>query len=911
MKRYFFLLIVLFFNTTQLKAQFVSLPNDAFKSFLMSKYPGCFNGAGDLDTTCAAIITEDSLVFHGVTGINNYTALSYFDALKYLDCSDNYFSAATVLPAKLPETITTLIANNLYGVSENINISYANSFISRIPANLQHFGFSKNSFSEFNLVPWSASLRYLDISFNKFNGNAGVLPISLDTLLCNNQVRANATTVGSMSGFTSSLPVALKYFDCHENSMGSLPSLPSTLRYIDCSSQNLFFGLSSNVPVPALGSLPVTLPASLVALKCSKNKITSLPVLPESLEYLDCSSQKYYNVLNSITFNYPGISSLPVLPQTLNYLNCGNNPISCLPTLPWSMTGNSVYNTTTYNLDITSTNITCLPNWVPGIIVNGNLNMPLCGISSPCIEHSLIKGFIFNDNNSNGVQDAGETAGAHIRVKLNNDTYTFSNGLGKYEFAAPIGNNQVTIEPPFYYNAVPPTFTHTITNNSTIVNDVVALQPTTLYDSIKVSITASNNPRANGLLTYFVNFENRGTTTVNSTITINFNNTLLNYNSSNNGSVIHSGNTLTLTTGNLVPGQQGSFNSYFTVSILAPFSTAITGIAHAVAGTCNDTDSSICYVVAAIDPNDKQATAILSGDEVSRGFFIDYLIRFQNVGNASAINVFITDTLSAALNISSMELVATSYNCNMTLTDNRLLCEFTNINLPDSTSSPVGSHGFVKFRIKPSATLTSNTIIKNKASIYFDYNLPVVTNTANTIIAFWPIPLTLLDFFGQVDPLNNVLLTWKTAEENNVSHFEIEESTDGRNFRYAASEQAIGTGSNMYRKSLKLSAPVVFYRLKMVDTDGQSRYSPIIRLSENKSNTGLIILNNPVKNELNIRITDNTLINTNAVLYNCQGLTVKKFLLIGNPVKFDLSGLCSGVYYLKTAQGTEKILVCR
>ncbi|MFZ1398080.1 MAG: T9SS type A sorting domain-containing protein, partial [Candidatus Promineifilaceae bacterium] len=52
---------------------------------------------------------------------------------------------------------------------------------------------------------------------------------------------------------------------------------------------------------------------------------------------------------------------------------------------------------------------------------------------------------------------------------------------------------------------------------------------------------------------------------------------------------------------------------------------------------------------------------------------------------------------------------------------------FDDINLPDSTSDEAGSHGFVKFRIRPLQPLMAGTVIENTANIYFDYNEPVIT----------------------------------------------------------------------------------------------------------------------------------------------------------------------------------------
>ena len=52
--------------------------------------------------------------------------------------------------------------------------------------------------------------------------------------------------------------------------------------------------------------------------------------------------------------------------------------------------------------------------------------------------------------------------------------------------------------------------------------------------------------------------------------------------------------------------------------------------------------------------------------------------------------------------------------------------------LPDSIRDEKGSHGFVKFAIKPKKTLTKDEAIRNTGYIYFDYNPAIVTNTVET-----------------------------------------------------------------------------------------------------------------------------------------------------------------------------------
>jgi Leucine-rich repeat (LRR) protein len=143
-----------------------------------------------------------------------------------------------------------------------------------------------------------------------------------------------ATTLDCSNRNIASLE-GVQYFDgldtlsFHDNFLSSLPVLPSTLQKLNCS-----FNLLTN-----LGVLPVTLQflicnnnqltslpnmsATLKTLKCDNNQLINLPVLPPTLQYLDCS-------LNQLVI-------LPVLPATLQVLYCNNNQLPTLPFLPTTL----------------------------------------------------------------------------------------------------------------------------------------------------------------------------------------------------------------------------------------------------------------------------------------------------------------------------------------------------------------------------------------------------------------------------------------------------------------------------------------------------------------------------------------------------------------------------------------------
>jgi hypothetical protein len=81
-----------------------------------------------------------------------------------------------------------------------------------------------------------------------------------------------------------------------------------------------------------------------------------------------------------------------------------------------------------------------------------------------------------------------------------------------------------------------------------------------------------------------------------------------------------------------------------------------------------------------------------------------------------------------------MEVISKSHpmlNFNIT-NGNVAEFRFNNIMLPDSLTDPIGSNGFVKFRVKYVSSVPLFTSVENFVDIYFDYNEAIRTDTART-----------------------------------------------------------------------------------------------------------------------------------------------------------------------------------
>jgi hypothetical protein len=113
-----------------------------------------------------------------------------------------------------------------------------------------------------------------------------------------------------------------------------------------------------------------------------------------------------------------------------------------------------------------------------------------------------------------------------------------------------------------------------------------------------------------------------------------------------------------------------------------------------------------------------------------------------------------------------------------------------------------------------------------------------------------PMPVELTAFTAT--PGNNqVVLNWTTATERNNNRFEIEKSNDGLTFQKADAVASAATGGNSsstLQYTYTDTEPYTgtsYYRLKQVDHDGTSKYSPIVSVSAEKSAVRFVIYPNP------------------------------------------------------------------
>ncbi|MGB8193651.1 MAG: T9SS type A sorting domain-containing protein [Chitinophagaceae bacterium] len=147
------------------------------------------------------------------------------------------------------------------------------------------------------------------------------------------------------------------------------------------------------------------------------------------------------------------------------------------------------------------------------------------------------------------------------------------------------------------------------------------------------------------------------------------------------------------------------------------------------------------------------------------------------------------------------------------------------------------------------------------------------------------LPITLSSFEASL--INKkIALSWTTEQEKNASHFTIERSTDGKEFTDAGI--VFTEGNSEVSRSYSFKDPIstagkgiLYYRLKLVDLDGQFEYSQIriLKLGVSDGKLELSAFPNPVVKELRITIPESWQ-NRQVVyeLYTGDGQLLKRFL---------------------------------
>jgi len=357
-----------------------------------------------------------------------------------------------------------------------------------------------------------------------------------------------------------------------------------------------------------------------------------------------------------------------------------------------------------------------------GISLNAFLDLDADGIKDNGEPDFPLGQFHFERNNDGVIHNVlSPTGNCEIGNYNLTDTFDVS-----FSIASPDDvRYQVTTEA--YYNISASEIPQTYNFPVTVVQ---------VYSALSVTFSPSGFPRAGNNWRNWISYTNQGNTAIASG-TINFtHDPILTLDANNSPEVIPTSNGCTYNFTDLAPFETRHLRVELIVPAIPTVSLGqfIMNSVIASAGNLSDSASLSAPIVNSYDPNDKVENH--GGKIVFADFTADdylyYTIRFENTGNADAFDVRINDVLDAQLDESTVKLVSGSHPYVLERMGSELNFVFADINLPPSVADTEIGKGYVSFKVKPKAGYAVGDIIPNAASIYFDTNPAIDTNTFNT-----------------------------------------------------------------------------------------------------------------------------------------------------------------------------------
>jgi hypothetical protein len=564
---------------------------------------------------------------------------------------------------------------------------------------------------------------YLDINLSNLNVSGLT---QLKTLNC----QANALTQFAVNDL-----VALETLNCSSNklvnfSISGLPNLTS----IECS------GLSNGTPAPRILNLSNL--QALISLRCNASALNELNLSGvDNLATLDCRFNNFTTLDFSMLYNVETIQAQN------NYL------------LEYLFVKNGRTESVDFGSNQPSTNVmkyVCadeeqLQNIRYSINLNGYTN---CRSSSYCTftpggnSYNTITGSNRYDLNNNGC-DAADNPYSNFKLNLtkaDESSIYIADVSGNYNFYPQDGAYTLTpiIEHPDYFNVNPAAVTINFPQQSSPLDQNFCVSPNGIRNDLEVEAFCLTNARPGFDTKCRIIYHNKGNQVQSGTLNFDYDDTVLDF-----------------ITANPVPAGQNAGNLNWNFLSLQPFETRMVELtlnlnspletppvnagfvldyAATVASLATDeTPENNIFefenrVVNSFDPNDKTC---LEGDTITPamvGKYVHYMIRFENTGTANAENIVVKDMIDIdKFDVSSLVPLSGSHPFVTRITEtNKVEFIFENIQLPFDNAS---NDGYLVFKIKTKPNLVLGNTFSNSASIYFDYNFPIITNNYTTTVA--------------------------------------------------------------------------------------------------------------------------------------------------------------------------------
>lgn len=599
----------------------------------------------------------------------------------------------------------------------------------------------------------AALIKYLNVSNSSITDLIGIANFTnLITINCEN----NSLTI-----FDVTQNLNLKYLFCNNSQLTSLNVTQNiNLLYLYCEyNQLITLNINQNPSLQNLGcsgnsltALDVTQNPNLEVLYCPDNQLTVLDVTQNpNLVHFSCDNNQLtsLNVTQNpnLTFLYCNYNQLTTLDVTQNpnfaQLWCTNNQLTSLFIKNNNLTWVYLYFSNNPNLQYICADEEDVAMVQQKIVAIGYTN---CHVNTYCSftpggTFYTIEGNSKYDFDNNGC-DVNDIIYPNMKFTITDGTNTgsiYSNTYGNYSIPVQAGSYMVTpvLQNPSYYNVSPTSITVNFPTQTSPLVQNFCVTPNGIHHDVEVVIMPTNPARPGFDTNYTILYKNKGNQVENGAITLNFNDAILDLVSANPTFSSQVTNSLTWNYTNLQPFETRTINLVFNINSQTETPAVNIGDQLNYAATITPTiGDEFLYdnysdlkqiVVGSYDPNDKTCIEGTTVGPNMIGQYVHYVIRFENTGTYPAENIVVKDLIDLAkFDINTLIPLHSSHDFVTRINGNKVEFIFENINLPFDNAT---NDGYVSFKIKTKPTLTVGNTFSNNASIYFDYNYPILTNT--------------------------------------------------------------------------------------------------------------------------------------------------------------------------------------
>jgi hypothetical protein len=155
------------------------------------------------------------------------------------------------------------------------------------------------------------------------------------------------------------------------------------------------------------------------------------------------------------------------------------------------------------------------------------------------------------------------------------------------------------------------------------------------------------------------------------------------------------------------------------------------------------------------------------------------------------------------------------------------------------------------------ATLNCGGSTGNVCNPGTQYGPAISDPVTHKFISTFTLPVKLVRFSAGLNNKQGTDVSWETSMELNANYFSVQRSPDAVHYQEVGKVKAKGFSSvatNYFFADSQALMGTSYYRLEMVDLDGQSKYSQVVTVSSENNEAQVKVFSNPFKDRVRVQI---------------------------------------------------------